>query len=66
MEVLPEGKNFRLVQEEELPDILNFLSQFLPGSMKVNIKLFLCSFVLFVHVIFYVAGKPALIDSLLL
>lgn len=35
MEVLSEGKNFRLVQEEELPEILDFLAQFLPDSIKV-------------------------------
>lgn len=33
--ILPEGKNFRLVQEEELPGILNFLKNYLPDSIKV-------------------------------
>lgn len=36
MEVLPEGKNFRLVKQDELPEILEFLSQYLPDSLKVR------------------------------
>lgn len=36
MELLPEGKNFRLAKEDELPEILEFLSNFLPDSLKVR------------------------------
>lgn len=36
MEVLPEGKNFRLAQEEELSEILDFLGNYLPESIKVR------------------------------
>lgn len=36
MEVLPEGKNFRLVHEEELPEILELLGKYLPDSLKVS------------------------------
>lgn len=35
MEVLPEGKNFRLVKEEELPEIIEVLEKYLPESLKV-------------------------------
>lgn len=43
MEVLPEGKHFRLVAESELEDIVEFLGKYLPESIKVN-----CSFNSFV------------------
>ncbi|XP_024084161.1 glycine N-acyltransferase-like protein 2 isoform X2 [Cimex lectularius] len=36
MEVRPEGKNFRLVKVEELPEIQEFLSKFLPYSLKFH------------------------------
>jgi hypothetical protein len=36
MELVPEGKNFRLAQENELPEILDFLSEHLPESLKVG------------------------------
>jgi hypothetical protein len=36
MELVPEGKNFRLAQEEELPELLDFLSEHLPDSLKVR------------------------------
>lgn len=39
MELLPEGKNFRLAQEDELPEILEFLSNFLPDALKVRVVL---------------------------
>ena len=38
MEILPEGKNFRLAQKEELPEILAFLEKYLPESLKVKKK----------------------------
>jgi hypothetical protein len=38
MEIIPEGKNFRLVQDEELPQILEMLEQHLPHSLKVSIR----------------------------
>ncbi|KAJ9596461.1 hypothetical protein L9F63_012500, partial [Diploptera punctata] len=36
MELVPEGKNFRLAQEDELPEILDFLSEHLPDSLKFH------------------------------
>ena len=36
MELVPEGKNFRLVQDSELPEILNFLEDYLPTALKVS------------------------------
>lgn len=39
MEVLSEGKNFKLVQEEELPAILEILRRYLPDSIKVSLSL---------------------------
>ncbi|KAL1505233.1 hypothetical protein ABEB36_004841 [Hypothenemus hampei] len=35
-ELLPEGKNFRLVEESELPEIIDFLGKFLPDSLKFH------------------------------
>lgn len=35
-EVLSEGKNFKLVNEPELPEIIEFLEQYLPDSIKVR------------------------------
>lgn len=35
MEIVPEGKHFRLLREDELPAILDFLEQYLPESLKV-------------------------------
>lgn len=35
-EVLLEGKNFRLVDELELPEIIEFLGNYLPDSLKVS------------------------------
>ncbi|KAF7266979.1 hypothetical protein GWI33_019759 [Rhynchophorus ferrugineus] len=35
-EVLTEGKNFRLVDESELPEIIDFLADFLPDSIKFH------------------------------
>lgn len=34
-EILSEGKNFRLLKNSELPDIIEFIGQFLPHSIKV-------------------------------
>lgn len=34
-EVLTEGKNFKLVNEDELPEIVEILEQYLPDSIKV-------------------------------
>ncbi|CAG9787888.1 unnamed protein product [Diatraea saccharalis] len=36
MEIAPEGKNFRLVTEEELPAVADFLVQYMPESLKPN------------------------------
>jgi len=38
MEIIPEGKHFRLVHESELPEILVTLERFLPESLKVCMK----------------------------
>lgn len=35
-EILLEGKNFKLVNESELPDIINILATYLPDSIKVS------------------------------
>lgn len=35
MEIIPEGIHFRLVQDDELPAILNHLKQYLPEAIKV-------------------------------
>lgn len=35
-EVLTEGKNFKLVTDSELPEIIDFLSNYLPDSIKVS------------------------------
>lgn len=36
MEIIPEGKNFRLVQDDELPKILVVLEKHLPYALKVR------------------------------
>lgn len=36
-EVLVEGRNFKLVHEADLPDIIDFLGRFLPDSIKVSV-----------------------------
>lgn len=36
MEIIPEGKNFRLVNDDELPRILETLEKYLPHSIKVR------------------------------
>ena len=38
MEIVPEGKNFRLVTEDELPAVADHLVQYMPESLKVNIS----------------------------
>lgn len=40
MEIIPEGKHFRLVHESELPEILVTLERYLPESLKVCIPIF--------------------------
>ncbi len=37
MEIIPEGKHFRLVQDNELPEILKYLERYLPEALKVCI-----------------------------
>lgn len=37
MEIVPEGKNFRLVTEDELPAVADFLVQYMPESLKVRL-----------------------------
>lgn len=37
MEIIPEGRHFRLVHESELPEILVTLERYLPESLKVCI-----------------------------
>ena len=36
MEVISEGKNFRLVQEHELHDVMKVLEKHLPYALKVR------------------------------
>jgi hypothetical protein len=36
MEIISEGKNFRLLHDNELPSILDALEKFLPHSIKVS------------------------------
>ncbi|TMW46931.1 hypothetical protein DOY81_007987 [Sarcophaga bullata] len=36
MEIIPEGRHFRLVQESELPEILDYLERFFPESLKFH------------------------------
>ncbi|XP_046385263.1 uncharacterized protein LOC124155472 [Ischnura elegans] len=36
MELVTEGKNFRLVQEDQLPDVLDYLAEHLPESLKFH------------------------------
>lgn len=36
MEIIPEGKNFRLVHDDELNDILEELDKYLPEALKVS------------------------------
>lgn len=38
MDIIPEGKNFRLVQEHELPEIMTVLEQYMPEALKVCIQ----------------------------
>lgn len=39
-EVLSEGRNFKLVNETDLPDIIDFLGNFLPDSIKVSKEIY--------------------------
>lgn len=36
MEIIPEGKHFRLVQDNELPEILKYLERYLPEALKFH------------------------------
>lgn len=36
IEIKPEGRNFRMVSDDELPKILETLEKYLPYSMKVR------------------------------
>lgn len=38
MEIIAEGKNFRLVHDDELPSILEVLEKHLPYSLKVRVS----------------------------
>ncbi|XP_055920999.1 glycine N-acyltransferase-like protein 2 isoform X2 [Eupeodes corollae] len=42
MELIQKGKNFRLVLQSELPDILRFLDRYLPESLKLHQTIKLC------------------------
>lgn len=37
-EPMERGRNFRLLADEELPKLLEFLTEHLPESLKVNLK----------------------------
>lgn len=42
-EILVEGKNFKLASISELPEIVDFLANYLPDSVKVRgLKWFTC------------------------
>lgn len=41
-EVLAEGRNFKLVDDSELPEIIDFLGNYLPDSIKVIAYPYLC------------------------
>lgn len=41
MEIIPEGKKFRLVHDDELPSILKVLEKHLPYALKVSAEYFL-------------------------
>ncbi|XP_055386702.1 uncharacterized protein LOC129615482 [Condylostylus longicornis] len=36
MEIIPQGKHFRLVDDSELPEIMNILGRYLPESLKFH------------------------------
>lgn len=38
MEIIPEGKNFRLVHENELIEILQELDKYIPEALKVSVN----------------------------
>lgn len=38
MEIIPEGRRFRLVNDDELPSILKVLEKHLPYSLKVRLQ----------------------------
>lgn len=50
MEIIPEGVHFRLVQDDELPSILEHLKSYLPEAIKVCI-LFPCLFSILLNLI---------------
>lgn len=37
MEVIPKGRNFRIVPDKELLSILDVLQEYLPNSIKVSL-----------------------------
>lgn len=37
MEIIPEGKNFRLLHDDELNDVLEELEKYIPEALKVTI-----------------------------
>lgn len=36
MEIIPEGRNFRLLHDDELYDVLEVLEKYIPESLKVS------------------------------
>lgn len=36
MEIIPEGKNFRLLHDDELNDVLEELEKYMPEALKVG------------------------------
>lgn len=37
MEIIPEGRNFRLLHDDELYDVLEVLEQYIPEALKVSL-----------------------------
>lgn len=64
MEVLSEGKNFRLVHENELPEIVDILEQYLPDSIKVKFFIFLnkCNLILLLFIYVFVCENNIVIQ----
>lgn len=53
MEIIQEGRNFRLIQESELSDVLVILGRYLPESLKVKLHLSSIPVILFLSSFFF-------------
>jgi len=50
MEIVSEGKNFRLVQDDELPEIMNYLEKFMPEASKVRFFKYVFTVFIFIFI----------------